>query len=80
MPELSPAFGNQKVPSCNWIGGLDLNRSEIELKFDGDIQPVVTLLSTKKRIQSVRIGEEPPRVIRVYLLSLVYRNTYADWR
>lgn len=65
LPELSPAFGNQKVPNSNWIGGLDLNRAEIDGTFDDESRPVVTLLSTKKKIQNVRIGNEPPRVVKV---------------
>ncbi len=52
------------MPSSNWIGGLDLNKSDIEARFDEGTRPIVTLLSTKKKIQSVRIGDEPPRVTK----------------
>ena len=56
LPELSPVL---QVKNCNWIGGVDLND---ETRPDGS--SVTVLLSTYKRIQVVRVGEEA-RVIRV---------------
>lgn len=58
LPELSPVFENQKVAGTNWIGGLDLNRAHDDNEFDGTVRPVVALLSVKRKIRSVRIGDE----------------------
>lgn len=51
LPELSPVSGTGQVKNCNWIGGTDLNES-------GQAATDVTvLLSLKRRIQVVRVGE-----------------------
>ncbi|OBT51262.1 hypothetical protein VE04_09193, partial [Pseudogymnoascus sp. 24MN13] len=62
LPELSPVFGNQKVPGSNWIGGLDLNKSQDDNTQGDKIRPVMVLLSLKRKIRSVRIGEEARQV------------------
>ncbi|KFY89596.1 hypothetical protein V498_06375, partial [Pseudogymnoascus sp. VKM F-4517 (FW-2822)] len=62
LPELSPVFGNQKVPGSNWIGGLDLNNSQDDNTQGDKIRPVMVLLSLKRKIRSVRIGEEARQV------------------
>jgi len=58
LPELTPVFENQKVAGSNWIGGLDLNRTQDDNRYDGKIRPVMALLSVRRKIRSVRIGEE----------------------
>lgn len=60
LPELSPVFGSTQVRNCNWIGGVDLNEEADNNGPSG----VAILLSLKRRIQVVRIGEDA-RVIKV---------------
>ncbi|KAK0635687.1 hypothetical protein B0T17DRAFT_503193 [Bombardia bombarda] len=56
LPELSPVFGTLQVKNCSWIGGVDLN----DVGTDGDEPREVTiLLSLNRRIQVVRIANEP---------------------
>ncbi|UNI24441.1 hypothetical protein JDV02_010184 [Purpureocillium takamizusanense] len=52
LPELSPVSGTGQVKNCNWIGGVDLNEAPTESATE-----VTILLSLKRRIQVVRIGE-----------------------
>lgn len=60
LPELSPIFS--KVRNCNWVGGVDLN--EYGADADNiDTRGVAILLSLNRKVQVVRIGEEP-RVIK----------------
>lgn len=60
LPELSPIFS--KVRNCNWVGGVDLN--EYGADADNiDARGVAILLSLNRKVQVVRIGEEP-RVIK----------------
>lgn len=66
-------FGNQKVPGSNWIGGLDLNKSQDDNRNDGKIRPVMALLSLKRKIRSVRIGEEARQVKVRYDICLPIR-------
>ncbi|RDA94738.1 hypothetical protein CP533_6722 [Ophiocordyceps camponoti-saundersi (nom. inval.)] len=51
LPELSPVSGTGQVKNCNWIGGVDLNKTAPR---GAD---VTILLSLKRRIQVVRVGE-----------------------
>ncbi|RCI14039.1 hypothetical protein L249_8193 [Ophiocordyceps polyrhachis-furcata BCC 54312] len=51
LPELSPVSGTGQVKNCNWIGGVDLNKTTPR---GAD---VTILLSLKRRIQVVRVGE-----------------------
>ncbi|PFH61303.1 hypothetical protein XA68_17720 [Ophiocordyceps unilateralis] len=51
LPELSPVSGTGQVKNCNWIGGTDLNKTTPRGT------DVTVLLSLKRRIQVVRVGE-----------------------
>lgn len=53
LPELSPAFENTRV-SCQWIGGLDLNRNTNE-------KPVI-MIASSNRMMLVRIGDVAQRI------------------
>ncbi|CAG7957191.1 unnamed protein product [Penicillium olsonii] len=74
LPELSPAFGNTKVNSCRWIGGLDLNR-------DADEEEDPTLMiAVQNRIMLVRIGDEARRIKKIEFpgcLTAARRGTIA---
>lgn len=61
LPELSPVFGTTQVKNCNWVGGVDLNDPQDDPNAD---DPVTILLSLNRRIQVVRIGDDP-RAIKV---------------
>ncbi|PHH91707.1 hypothetical protein CDD83_10555 [Cordyceps sp. RAO-2017] len=56
LPELSPVSGIGQVKNCSWIGGTDLNEA---LPDNAGETPtsVTILLSLKRRIQVVRVGE-----------------------
>ncbi|KAM0518285.1 hypothetical protein ACHAPS_007809 [Verticillium nonalfalfae] len=56
LPELSPVFGTTQVKNCNWVGGVDLNDPQDDPDAD---DPVTILLSLNRRIQVVRIGDDP---------------------
>lgn len=56
LPELTPIFS--EVKNCNWIGGVDLS----EELATGPSPRVTVLLSLNRRLQVVRIGEEPRAV------------------
>ncbi|KAL2356912.1 hypothetical protein BJ546DRAFT_1024250 [Cryomyces antarcticus] len=61
LPELSPAFGNTKLSSCTWVGGLDQSVDD-----DGKGAPgVVIMICLKSRIRLVRIEEEAPRKVKI---------------
>ncbi|KJR80374.1 tgf beta receptor associated protein [Sporothrix schenckii 1099-18] len=57
LPELTPIF--RDVKNCNWIGGVDLS----EELATGPSPRVTVLLSLNRRLQVVRIGEDP-RVVK----------------
>ncbi|KAK8058694.1 hypothetical protein PG994_009142 [Apiospora phragmitis] len=56
LPELSPIFS--KVRNCNWVGGVDLNEYGADAD-NFDARGVAILLSLNRKVQVVRIGEEP---------------------
>ncbi|KAK8065659.1 hypothetical protein PG997_012406 [Apiospora hydei] len=60
LPELSPIFS--KVRNCNWVGGVDLNEYGADAD-NVDARGVAILLSLNRKVQVVRIGDEP-RVIK----------------
>ncbi|PNY24442.1 Transforming growth factor-beta receptor-associated protein 1 [Tolypocladium capitatum] len=53
LPELSPVSGIGQVRNCGWIGGVDLNDTARETAA----ADVTILLSLKRRIQVVRVGD-----------------------
>ncbi|KAM0327711.1 hypothetical protein ACHAQA_006006 [Verticillium albo-atrum] len=59
LPELSPVFGTTQVKNCNWVGGVDLNDPQDDPDADDPYAPVTVLLSLNRRIQVVRIGDDP---------------------
>lgn len=61
LPELSPVFGGTQVYPCNWIGGIDLNTDLAGRGQDQD-RPVKVLVSLKKRMNVITIGEEARRI------------------
>lgn len=64
LPELSPVFNTAQVPGCYWIGGLDLNRPH-DRGQDGPEAFDIVLLSLRRKLRVIRIGEEQPRSIKV---------------
>ncbi|RDA89006.1 hypothetical protein CP532_0666 [Ophiocordyceps camponoti-leonardi (nom. inval.)] len=67
LPELSPVSGTGQVKNCNWIGGVDLNKTATR---GAD---VTILLSLKRRIQVVRVGENA-RAFKVGSLHVLGRD------
>lgn len=81
LPELTPAYENQKIKSCNWIGGIDLNESIGEGENDGPLRQTV-LVSLNKVLKAVRIGDDA-RIVQVRNpisspLSAFFRFTFID--
>lgn len=66
LPELTPIFESTQVKNCSWIGGVDLNEPIINEDSGSETDTVTMLMSLKKKIQVVRIGENPrPIKVRV---------------
>ncbi|OAQ99948.1 hypothetical protein LLEC1_00862 [Akanthomyces lecanii] len=59
LPELTPIFESTQVKNCSWIGGVDLNEPIIDEDPRNETDTVTMLMSLKKKIQVVRIGENP---------------------
>lgn len=69
LPELTPIFESTQVKNCSWIGGVDLNEPIITEDSRNETDTVTILMSLKKKIQVVRIGENPrPLKVRVKLM------------
>ena len=66
LPELSPVFNNQKVPGSNWIGGLDLNKSQDDNTQGEKIRPArpTTGASERLKLGPARACTWAPREIR----------------
>ncbi|ATY66668.1 TGF beta receptor associated [Cordyceps militaris] len=62
LPELTPVFESTQVKNCSWIGGVDLNDPIISEDPSNEPEPVTVLMSLKKKIQVVRIGDNPRRL------------------
>ena len=74
LPELTPAFGNLKVVSCSWVGGVNLDAEDEEATEE------VVMICMKTRIRLVRIGEEARSVKNIEYpscLSSVRRGGFA---
>lgn len=52
------------IRPCNWIGGLDLNNESLRSRQEGKPTAVTVLVSLKKKMRVVKIGEEP-RALKV---------------
>ncbi|KAJ3495206.1 hypothetical protein NLG97_g3557 [Lecanicillium saksenae] len=59
LPELTPIFESTQVKNCSWIGGIDLNEPIINEDSRSESDAMTILMSLKKKIQVVRIGEHP---------------------
>ncbi|KAJ6789741.1 hypothetical protein PWT90_05741 [Aphanocladium album] len=59
LPELTPIFESTQVKNCSWIGGVDLNEPITNEDSRNESDAVTILMSLKKKIQVVRIGEHP---------------------
>lgn len=57
LPELSPAFSNNTVPNCTWVGGVDLSN-----KLDREDDGVVVMICVKNKVRLMRIRDEARRV------------------
>jgi len=58
LPELSPACSNTTVPSCKWVGGVDLSTAANQ----GE-NGVMVMVCVKNRVRMVRIHDEA-RLVR----------------
>jgi hypothetical protein len=47
----------RQVAGTNWIGGLDLNASRTDNTFDGQVRPIMAVLSLNRRLRTVEIGD-----------------------
>lgn len=59
LPELSPVFGNTQIRPCNWIGGVDLNKSSKVDPQETKPSSVTVLVSLNKKIRVIKISETP---------------------
>ncbi|PHH61216.1 hypothetical protein CDD81_650 [Ophiocordyceps australis] len=57
LPELSPVSGTGHAKNCSWIGGVDVYESNSDKTDDETDSEVTVLLSLKRRIQVVRVGQ-----------------------
>lgn len=74
LPELTPIFESTQVRNCSWIGGVDLNQPIINDDSGNETDAVTILMSLKKKIQMVRIGDNP-RLLKVCTYLLSHRET-----
>ncbi|PHH70287.1 hypothetical protein CDD82_7222 [Ophiocordyceps australis] len=57
LPELSPVSGTGHAKNCSWIGGVDVYETNSDSPHGGIDSEVTILLSLKRRIQVVRVGQ-----------------------
>ncbi|OAA66180.1 Vacuolar sorting protein [Cordyceps fumosorosea ARSEF 2679] len=57
LPELTPVFESTQVKNCSWIGGIDLNEPITNEGTRNEPEAMAILMSLKKKIQVVRIGD-----------------------
>ena len=57
LPELSPAFSNNKIPNCTFVGGVDLSAS-----LDEEGNGVVVMICVKNKVRLMQIRDEASRV------------------
>jgi len=57
LPELSPAFRNSTIPSCTWVGGVDLSSTA-----NHEDSGIVVMVCVKNKVRLVRIHDEARRV------------------
>lgn len=63
LPELTPIFESTQVKNCSWIGGVDLNEPITNVESStSELEGVTILMSLKKKIQVVHIGDSPRRL------------------
>ncbi|KAF4550682.1 Hypothetical protein D9617_16g014700 [Elsinoe fawcettii] len=73
LPELSPAYGGKiKQGDCNWVGGLDENRT-----YEED-ESVIIIICLKQRIRVIRIGEHAKRIRDIELPGCVNVRRRGD--
>ncbi|KAG8630411.1 hypothetical protein KVT40_002030 [Elsinoe batatas] len=73
LPELSPAYGGKiKQGDCNWVGGLDENRT-----YEED-ESVIIIICLKQRIRVIRIGEQAKRIRDIELPGCVNVRRRGD--
>lgn len=53
LPELSPAFSNNTIPNCTWVGGVDLS-NQLGREENG----VVVMVCVKNKVRLMRIRGE----------------------
>ncbi|KAG5929027.1 hypothetical protein E4U42_007338 [Claviceps africana] len=81
LPELSPVSGISVVKNCSWIGGVDLNETDLDA-CSGDMpgNDATILLSLKSKIQVVRLADrvlEAPKVTFAGSVLSVRRDSIA---
>ncbi|KAF6238480.1 hypothetical protein HO173_003448 [Letharia columbiana] len=57
LPELSPAFDNNTVANCTWVGGVDLSNKSV-----AEENGVVVMICVKNKVRLMRIRDEARRV------------------
>ncbi|PNS18276.1 Transforming growth factor-beta receptor-associated protein 1 [Sphaceloma murrayae] len=73
LPELSPAYGGKiKQGDCNWVGGLDENRT-----YEED-EDVIIIICLKQRIRVIRIGDQAKRIRDIELPGCVNVRRRGD--
>ncbi|KAG5981154.1 hypothetical protein E4U55_003241 [Claviceps digitariae] len=81
LPELSPVSGISVVKNCSWIGGVDLNETDLNgSSGDMSVNDATILLSLKSKIQVVRLAErvlEAPKVTFAGSVLSVRRDSIA---
>ncbi|KAL9103699.1 MAG: hypothetical protein Q9163_001293 [Psora crenata] len=74
LPELSPAFGNNTVSNCTWVGGGVLGGT------DGvDDGGEVVMICVKNKVRLVRIGDEVRRVRDIQFPGCIISSSRGDY-
>lgn len=69
-------YGTTQIRSCNWIGGVDLNSGQDEGGHDASNSAATVLLSLRKVLRVIRIGEQL-RLIRVGSLLHLFVTAHS---
>ncbi|KAG6040674.1 hypothetical protein E4U41_007453 [Claviceps citrina] len=72
LPELSPVSGISAVKNCSWIGGVDLNETELSYSpGNTSANDATILLSLKSKIQVVRLADRVLEAFKVTFAASV---------